>query len=90
MWMNGDVISEVGIGLTAVGAEHHCSPEAEAVLRGQTVSDDLIEQAGAAASANCSPSSDQRGPHDYKRHLAGELTKRALRSAIARSKGLEG
>ena len=32
---------------------------------------------------------DQRGPADYKRHLAGELTKRALRIAVARAKGEE-
>ena len=30
---------------------------------------------------------DQRGPADYKRHLAGELTKRALRLAVARARG---
>ena len=89
VWMSGDTITDVGIGLTAVGAPHHCAPEAEAVLIGQIVTDELIEQAGAAAAANCSPYADQRGPEDYKRHLAGELTKRALRKAIARSKGLE-
>lgn len=88
VWMNGDTVTDVGIGVTAVGAAHHCSPEAEAVLRGKVVTDALIEAAGAAVSANCNPQADQRGPEDYKRHLAGELTKRALRTAIARSKGL--
>ena len=33
------------------------------------------------------PASDQRGPADYKRHLAKELTARALRRAVARAKG---
>ena len=32
---------------------------------------------------HCRPSADQRGPVDYKRHLAGELTVRALRRAAA-------
>ncbi|MGD9995636.1 MAG: xanthine dehydrogenase family protein subunit M [Ilumatobacteraceae bacterium] len=90
VWMDGDVVREVGIGLTAVGAEHHCAPAAEEVLRGKALTDALIDEAGAAAAAGCSPSSDQRGPEDYKRHLAGELTKRALRSAVARSRGQEG
>ena len=30
---------------------------------------------------------DQRGPVDFKRHLAGELTRRALRTAAARATG---
>ena len=35
-------------------------------------------------------SADQRGPDDYKRHLAEELTVRALRRAAARARGEEG
>ena len=41
------------------------------------------------ASEECSPHTDQRGPADYKRALTGELTKRALRKAIARCRGEE-
>ncbi len=89
VWLDGDTISDVGIGLTAVGAEHFCAPAAEDALRGQAVGDEAIETAGALASQHCSPSTDQRGPADYKRHLAGELTKRALRTAIARAQGSE-
>ena len=37
------------------------------------------------ASEDCSPIPDGRGPVDYKRHLAGVLTKRALRRATARA-----
>ncbi len=87
VWLDGDTIRVVGIGLTAVGAEHFCAPAAEDALRGQAVSDEAIETAGALASEHCNPSTDQRGPADYKRHLAGELTKRALRTAIARAQG---
>jgi len=83
----GGTVSDVGIGLTAVGAAHFCAPEAEATLRRQRLSDERIEAAGAAAAAASRPSTDQRGPADYKRHLAGELTKRALRRAAARARG---
>ena len=31
------------------------------------------------------PMADSRGPVDYKRHLAGVLTKRAVRRATARA-----
>ena len=35
VWLDGDTVADVGIGLTAVGAEHFCAPEAEDALRGQ-------------------------------------------------------
>ena len=41
------------------------------------------------AADECEPTADQRGPADYKRALAGELVKRALRTAIARCRGQE-
>ena len=36
------------------------------------------------AAAASSPVEDQRGPVDYKRHLADELTRRVLRRALDR------
>jgi carbon-monoxide dehydrogenase medium subunit len=87
LWLDGDTVTEVGIGLTAVGAEGFCAPPAEDLLRGQPATDEAIDVAGAAAAAYSSPATDQRGPADYKRHLAGELTKRALRLAVARARG---
>jgi carbon-monoxide dehydrogenase medium subunit len=89
IWLDGDTVSEVGIGLTAVGAEQFCSPGAEDSLRGGPATEEAIAAAAAIASEECSPSTDQRGPAEYKRHLAGELTKRALRTAIARARGEE-
>jgi carbon-monoxide dehydrogenase medium subunit len=45
----------------------------------------LFAEAGEIAAADCSPNADGRGPVDYKRHLAGVLTTRALRRATARA-----
>ncbi|MDJ0769225.1 MAG: xanthine dehydrogenase family protein subunit M [Ilumatobacter sp.] len=87
VWMDGDTIADAGVGLAAVGAEHFVSPAAEAALRGQQPTDDVIAAAAAAAAADSSPTTDQRGPAEYKRHLAGELTARALRRAVARAQG---
>jgi aerobic carbon-monoxide dehydrogenase medium subunit len=87
VWLTGETISDVGIGLTAVGAEHYAAPEAETFLRGQPASADTIAQAARIAAENCNPFADQRGPADYKRHLVQELTTRALRRAIARATG---
>lgn len=89
VWMDGDVIADAGIGLTAVGAPHFCAPEAEAVVRGQLPSRELFARAGAEAARHTKPQADQRGPVEYKRHLAAELTARALQRAVARAKGQE-
>ncbi len=61
--------------------------EAEALLTGKTIDDGLIDQAGALASAASDPAEDMRGPVAYKKHLAGEMTKRAIREALGRAGG---
>jgi len=83
----GGVVTDVGIGLTAVGADHYCSPEGEAALVGKAPTEENLAAAARAAADSCSPSADQRGPVDYKLHLAYELTLRALRRAAASSQG---
>jgi len=85
IWLDGDTISDVGIALSAVGPTTVEVTRAEELLRGKVPSDDLFAEAGEIASEDCAPVSDGRGPADYKRHLAGVLTKRALRRAAARA-----
>jgi carbon-monoxide dehydrogenase medium subunit len=85
LWIDGGAIADAGIALSAVGMTTIHLTRAEELLRGQQPSDDLFAQAGEIASADCSPSADGRGPVDYKRHLAGVLTERALRRSAARS-----
>jgi carbon-monoxide dehydrogenase medium subunit len=86
LWLDSDgtTIADAGIGLTAVGAAHFAAAEAEEFLRGAPVSEASFARAGQIAAEHCRPVSDQRGPADYKRHLAEELTVRALRQALAR------
>jgi aerobic carbon-monoxide dehydrogenase medium subunit len=85
VWLEGGTIAEVGIALSAVGLTTIHLTRAEELLRGQTPSEALFAQAGEIASEDCSPMPDGRGPVDYKRHLAGVLTQRALRRATARA-----
>ncbi|MDA8370681.1 MAG: xanthine dehydrogenase family protein subunit M [Nocardiopsaceae bacterium] len=90
VWLGPDgAITDAGIGLAAVGAEHFTAPEAEEFLRGRAGDDAALVEAGKIAAQHCDPQADQRGPADYKRHLAGELTTRALRRAVARASGQE-
>jgi carbon-monoxide dehydrogenase medium subunit len=85
VWMEGDTITDAGVALSAVGPTTVHVSRAEELLRGRTPSEELFTEAGEIASEDCSPVPDGRGPVDYKRHLAGVLTKRALRRATARA-----
>ena len=85
VWMQGGAISEAGIALSAVGLTTIHLTRAEDLLRGQAPSEELFARAREIASEDCSPTADGRGPVDYKRHLAGVLTQRALRRAVARA-----
>jgi aerobic carbon-monoxide dehydrogenase medium subunit len=85
LWLDGNTIADAGIALSAVGMTTVDLTRAEDLLRGEVPSDTLFEQAGLIASEDCSPIPDGRGPVDYKRHLAGVLTKRALRRAASRA-----
>jgi aerobic carbon-monoxide dehydrogenase medium subunit len=83
-------MAEVGIGLAAVGGETVHLVRAEDALRGQEPSEQVFAQAGRIASEDCAPVTDGRGTAAYKRHLAGELTVRALRRAAERARQRSG
>ena len=85
VWMDGGKIAEAGIALSAVGLTTIHLSRAEQLLKGKAPTDELFIEAGEIASTDCSPSADGRGPVDYKRHLAGVLTGRALRRAVSRA-----
>ncbi|MFD3376424.1 MULTISPECIES: FAD binding domain-containing protein [unclassified Streptomyces] len=78
-------IADAGVGLAAVGAGALNLHAVQALLNGSEPSEALYEEAGRVASDSCSPVTDGRGSAEYKRHLAGELTRRALRRAVARA-----
>ena len=56
---------------------------AEAVLLGQVPGPDLLDEAAAAAAGAAEPFDDPHCHGDYRAHLAGELTRRALERALA-------
>jgi aerobic carbon-monoxide dehydrogenase medium subunit len=85
VWVEGGTITDAGIALGAVGPTTVHVARAEELLRNQTPTAELFEQAGQIAAEDCAPIADGRGPVDYKRHLAGVLTKRALKRAVARA-----
>jgi carbon-monoxide dehydrogenase medium subunit len=84
VWMEGDTIADARVGLAAVGPNTTGIPAISEALRGKAPSEELYDQAGALAAEACNPTTDLRGSVEYKRHLASELTKRALRRSVAR------
>jgi carbon-monoxide dehydrogenase medium subunit len=85
VWVDGGRIVDAGVALAAVGLTTIHVTRAEELLRGESLSDELFAEAARISSADCSPTADGRGAVDYKRHLAGVLTTRALRRAAARA-----
>ena len=75
------------VALAAVAPTPLLVPEAGAALVDGPLSDTLLEKASQAARAAATPISHMRGYVEYRRHLAGVLTRRALQTAIARAKG---
>jgi carbon-monoxide dehydrogenase medium subunit len=84
VWMDGDTIADARVGLAAVGPNTTGIPAISDALRGKAPSEELYDQAGTIAAGACNPTTDLRGSIEYKRHLASELTKRALRRSVAR------
>jgi aerobic carbon-monoxide dehydrogenase medium subunit len=74
-----------GIGLTNVGATPVKAGKAEESLREQKLDEANFVQAAQLAAEEAQPSSDLRGPAEYKRGLVKELTRRALARAYERA-----
>ncbi len=85
VWLDGATIADAGLALSAVGAHEVASTRAHDRLVGQAPTRELLADAAALAAEDCSPYADQRGPEDYKRHLARELGTRALVRACERA-----
>ena len=85
--MSGSTCTSARIGLTNVSPVPMRASNAEAVLSGSEVTEDVVEAAGQAAAAECDPSADLRGSEDYKRDVTRVLVKRAIRRAVQRAQG---
>ena len=73
--------AKAGIGLTNVGPTPIKARTAEAFLRGRKLSGPNMAEAARLAMDESRPSSDLRGPAEYKKGLVKEFTRRALARA---------
>ncbi len=80
--MDGGVCKNARIALGAVAPVPMRATQAEAIITGKAVDEDLLAEAGVCAAKECRPISDIRGSEEYRRDMVRVFTKRALRKAI--------
>jgi aerobic carbon-monoxide dehydrogenase medium subunit len=83
--MSGEIVDNVRIVLTNVGQTSLRATDAEQALLGKPLDDGNIREAARLAMSICEPAEDLRGDIEYKTAMAGEMTRRALAMALARS-----
>ena len=83
------IVKGVRVAACGVGAGPIRLRNAEEIVRGQSITDELIAAAGQAASAEVEPEGDVHATADYRRKLAGIMTRRAILKAIECAKGPE-
>jgi CO/xanthine dehydrogenase FAD-binding subunit len=84
--MNGNKCVDCRIALGAVAPTPIRTARAEKILIGQKLTDELIEQAGIAASEDCSPISDVRASAEYRKDMIRVFTKRSIKKALETNK----
>ncbi|HEX7889210.1 MAG TPA: xanthine dehydrogenase family protein subunit M [Ramlibacter sp.] len=83
--MDGERVAAVSIVLTNVGPTPLKAADAERALVGQPLDEAALAEAASLAMEICDPVPDQRGDAEYKRAMAGEMTRRALLKARSRA-----
>jgi carbon-monoxide dehydrogenase medium subunit len=81
------VCTAARVAIGAVAPTARLVPEAGAALVGSRLDPRALDKAAAAASAAAAPIDDKRGTVEYRRTIAGVLTKRAAVSAADRARG---
>ena len=79
--------TRVAVALTGVGGVPYNVAEAPALLVGQMPDEARMAAVAQAASAGVEPEGDIHASAEFRRHLSGVLTRRALRQAVERATG---
>ena len=83
--LDNEAVQAARIVLGCVGPTPLRARKAEALITSKKLTAELIAEAGATASQECSPTSDLRGSEQYKRAIVRTLVKRALSTAYQRA-----
>ena len=77
------VCRDIRIALGAVSPTPVRVREAEAIIKGQRLSDDVIERAAQMAAEGCCPISDHRASAEYRTEMVKVLVRRAINQVIS-------
>jgi carbon-monoxide dehydrogenase medium subunit len=86
--LDGGICADARIALGAVAATPLRATRAEAALRGQPLSTELIAHAARLAAEDARPITDVRGTVEFRRHLVNVLTQRTL--SVAWNNAMQG
>jgi CO/xanthine dehydrogenase FAD-binding subunit len=76
-------VEQVELGLLGVSPAPVKPREAENLLRGHVFSDKRVEEMAESVMESVEPDSDLHASEDYRREMAGVVTKRALQAAFS-------
>ena len=85
--LEGGLVTEPRIAVTALAPTIRRVAEAEEALAGSDGGTDAVAAAAAAAAAGSAPISDVRASEAYRRAMAEVMARRAIGGAIARARG---
>jgi carbon-monoxide dehydrogenase medium subunit len=79
------ICKAIGIGVTGRGAVPQEATSVENLLKGKTISPELIAEAGRLIQEGAEPIEDMRGSAKYKKTVLGAILRRALKEAVRRA-----
>jgi len=76
---------DIRIAMGSVGPTALRSRRAEDLIKGQSITDALIEEAARASAEDAQPTTDINGSEEYKRELVHVLVTRSIKEAVSRA-----
>jgi CO/xanthine dehydrogenase FAD-binding subunit len=85
--LDGGVVADARLAITALAPTIRRVTEAEAALIGSAAGDEAVEGSARAVAAGSSPIADVRGSAEYRAAMAEVIARRAIATALARARG---